>query len=86
MVKLYVGFAMECLIYCNESRYEEGGAMVKESALAIVSSGAREPISVAITFDHLRKKGTMMQKVNVSHGKPKMDKMVGRRELPCFRR
>jgi hypothetical protein len=27
-----------------------------------------------------------MQKVNVSYGKPKMDKMVRRRELPCVRR
>jgi hypothetical protein len=26
-----------------------------------------------------------MQKTNVSHGKTKMDKMVRRRELPCFR-
>jgi hypothetical protein len=28
----------------------------------------------------------MMQKANVSHGKIKMDKMAGRRELPCVRR
>jgi hypothetical protein len=27
-----------------------------------------------------------MQKANVSHGKGEMDKMVGRRELPCVRR
>jgi hypothetical protein len=28
----------------------------------------------------------MIQKANVSHGKPKMDKMVRRRELACVRR
>jgi hypothetical protein len=28
----------------------------------------------------------MMQKVNVSHGKAKMDKMVRRKELPYVRR
>jgi hypothetical protein len=27
----------------------------------------------------------MMQKVNVSHGKPKMDQKVRRRDLPCIR-
>jgi hypothetical protein len=30
------------------------------------SPAAREPISVAIAFDHLRKKGAMVQKANVS--------------------
>jgi hypothetical protein len=40
-----------------------------------------------MSFDHLRKKkGAMMQKGNVSHGKAKMDKMVRRGELPCVRR
>jgi hypothetical protein len=34
----------------------------------------------------MKKKGAMMQKVNVSHGKLKMDKMVRRRGLPCVRR
>jgi hypothetical protein len=33
----------------------------------------------------LRKKGAMMQKANVSHGKTLMGKMV-RRELPCVHR
>jgi hypothetical protein len=47
------------------------------------SPAAREPISVAISVDQLRKKEAMMQKANVSHGKTKMDKTVGRRELPC---
>jgi hypothetical protein len=42
--------------------------------------GARKPISVAIPSDRLRKR-----KVNVSHGKTKMDKMVRRRGLPCIR-
>jgi hypothetical protein len=37
------------------------------------SPGAREPISVAIPFAHLRKNGAIMQKVNVSHGESKMD-------------
>jgi hypothetical protein len=44
------------------------------------------PISVAIPFDHLRKKRAMMQKANVSHGKTMMDKMVRRRDLPCVGR
>jgi hypothetical protein len=42
--------------------------------------GAREPIS------HSKKKGAMMQKANVSHGKAKMDKRERGRELPCVRR
>jgi hypothetical protein len=33
---------------------------------------------VAVSFAHLRKKDAMMQKVNVSHGKVKME-MVRRR-------
>jgi hypothetical protein len=41
--------------------------------------GAREPIFVAILLNLLRKRRVMMQKANVSHGKPKMDKMAGRR-------
>jgi hypothetical protein len=45
----------------------------------------REPISVAVPFDLLRR-GAMMQKVNVGHGRIKMDNMVRRRELPCVRR
>jgi hypothetical protein len=47
---------------------------------------AREPISIAIPFDLLRKEGAMMQKANVSHGKIKMDKMVRGRDLPWVRR
>jgi hypothetical protein len=50
------------------------------------SPDVREPISVVIPLDHLRKKGAMMQKANISHGKTKIDKMEGRRELPCVRR
>ncbi|SAM06028.1 hypothetical protein [Absidia glauca] len=45
------------------------------------SPAAREAISVAIPSDQLRKKGAMMQKANVSHGKPKMDMMVRRRNV-----
>jgi hypothetical protein len=37
------------------------------------SLSARKPISIVIPFDHLRKKGAMIQKVNVSHDK----KIVG---------
>jgi hypothetical protein len=48
--------------------------------------GDRGSISVVIAIDHLRKKGTMMQKAIVSHGKTKMDKPVRRRELPRVRR
>jgi hypothetical protein len=40
---------------------------------------------VAIPFDHSRKKRVTMQKVNVSHGKSKMDKTVRRGELPWVR-
>jgi hypothetical protein len=48
---------------------------------------ARESISVVIPLDHPRKKGAMMmEKVNVGHGKTKMDKAVRRRELLCVRR
>jgi hypothetical protein len=46
---------------------------------------ARKPISIAISFDLLRKKVAIVQKVNVSHGKTKMDKTVRGRELPCVR-
>jgi hypothetical protein len=46
--------------------------------------GARDLISVAILFV-MKKKGAMIQKTNVRLGKTKMDKMVGRRELPCVR-
>jgi hypothetical protein len=49
------------------------------------SPGAREPTSVAISIDPLRKKGAMMPKANVSQGKTKMDKLVRRRELPYVR-
>jgi hypothetical protein len=34
----------------------------------------------------MEKKEAMTQKVNVSQGKAKMDKVVGRRELSCIRR
>jgi hypothetical protein len=44
---------------------------------------AREPIFVVNLVDHPRKKGATMQKANVSLGKPKMNKMMRRRELPC---
>jgi hypothetical protein len=43
------------------------------------SPAASEPIFVVNPFDHLRKKGAMMQKVNVSHGKAKMDKVMTKR-------
>ncbi|SAM08444.1 hypothetical protein [Absidia glauca] len=49
------------------------------------SPGAREPLSVAASFDLPRKRRVLMQIANVSHGKI-MDKMVRRRELPCARR
>jgi hypothetical protein len=49
------------------------------------SPAAREPIFVAILFDLLRKKGALMQKTNVNHGKPMMDKLV-RRRVTCVRR
>jgi hypothetical protein len=45
--------------------------------------GTREPISVAIPFDLLRKKRAIRQKANDSNGKTKMDKRARRRELPC---
>jgi hypothetical protein len=48
--------------------------------------GVRKPIPVVIPFDHLRIKGAMMQKANVGHDKPKMDKAVRRGALPCIRR
>jgi hypothetical protein len=47
------------------------------------SPGTREPISVAIPFDQLGKKGALMQKVNVSPGKTKMDKNM-RWSYPAF--
>jgi hypothetical protein len=50
---------------------------------SLYSPAARELISVAIPFDHLRKKRALMQKANVSHGKAKMDKMVRRSKLLC---
>jgi hypothetical protein len=61
--------------------------MVTESNLRICPSspGAREPISVAVSIDLLRKKEAMAQKANVSQGN-QMDKMVKRRELPSVRR
>jgi hypothetical protein len=43
------------------------------------SFAVREPITVVIPFNQLRKKGAMMQKVNVSPGKIKMDKMARKR-------
>jgi hypothetical protein len=49
------------------------------------SSAAREPISGAFPFDHLWKKGAIVQKVNVSHGEAKMDKLVRMTKLPCIR-
>jgi hypothetical protein len=49
-------------------------------------SATRELISVVIPFDRLRKKEAMMQKVNVSHGKPRMDKALRRKALPSIRR
>jgi hypothetical protein len=50
------------------------------------SPAAREPISVAMSFYLLRKRGAIMQKANVDHGKTKMDKTVRGRELPWVRR
>jgi hypothetical protein len=50
------------------------------------SRGVGESISVAIPSDHIRKKGVMMTKANVSHCEAKMDKMMRRRGLPCVRR
>ncbi|SAM02629.1 hypothetical protein [Absidia glauca] len=47
---------------------------------------ARQTISVVIPIDMLSKRRAMMQKANVSHGKPKMDETVRRSELPCVRR
>jgi hypothetical protein len=40
-------------------------------ATCLSSPADREPISVAIPFDHLRRKEAMMQQANVSHGKTK---------------
>jgi hypothetical protein len=37
--------------------------------ILIICPNAREPISIAIPFDLSRKKGAMMQKANISHGK-----------------
>jgi hypothetical protein len=47
------------------------------------SPGARESVYIAITIDHLRKKGAMKQKANISHGKTMTSRMARRRELPC---
>jgi hypothetical protein len=47
------------------------------------SPGAREPVSVGILSNLLRKRRVIMKDVNVSHGKPKMDKMVKRRVTLC---
>jgi hypothetical protein len=38
-------------------------------------------MSVAVPFDHPRKKGAMMQKANVSHEMTKMDKKKRRRSV-----
>jgi hypothetical protein len=47
------------------------------------SPGAREPISIAIQFDLLRKKEALTQKANVDMT---MMDMVRIRGLPCVRR
>jgi hypothetical protein len=44
---------------------------------------AREPMSIAISFDRLRKKEAMMQKANVSHGSAMKAEILRRREFPC---
>jgi hypothetical protein len=54
--------------------------------ISSASPGARESISVAIPFDHLRKRRAVVQKANVSHGKIMTDMMVRRRGLPSVRR
>ncbi|SAM03212.1 hypothetical protein [Absidia glauca] len=46
------------------------------------SPGVREPISVAISFDLLRKKRAMMQKASGSHGMTMTDKKE--RVTPVF--
>ncbi|SAM00670.1 hypothetical protein [Absidia glauca] len=51
-----------------------------------IHPGARKPISVAIPFDHPRKKVAMMQNANVSHGKQQAGKKERRKDLPCVRR
>jgi hypothetical protein len=48
--------------------------------------GASEPITVFNPFGYLRIKGANDEEANVRHGKTKIDKMVRRGELPCFRR
>jgi hypothetical protein len=73
---------------CNDYRIHIG----KMSAMSPIpnpspcpsSPGAREPISVVIPFDLLRKNRALMQNANVNHGKANMDK-VRRRRLPCVR-
>jgi hypothetical protein len=47
------------------------GMHLKKVAARVCTSSpaAIEHISDAISFDHPRKKGAMMQKANVSHGK-----------------
>jgi hypothetical protein len=52
----------------------------------VSSPTVKESISIAIPFDLPRKKGAMKQKANFSHGKPKMDKKVRKKELPSVRR
>ncbi|SAL95709.1 hypothetical protein [Absidia glauca] len=47
------------------------------------SPASREPISVAITIDLQRKRRVMTQKVNVSQGKQKVDKLRTSR-LWCY--
>jgi hypothetical protein len=48
--------------------------------------GARGFLFVVIPFDHLRKKGAMMQQANVSHGGRKKNKTLKKGGLPCVRR
>jgi hypothetical protein len=48
------------------------------------SPAARKPIFVVIPFDHLRKKGALMQKANVSHGEKTV--FMARKELPSVQR
>jgi hypothetical protein len=75
--------------------YKKSFARVRNSLLPISNPSpclpcpsspvAREPVSVAISSDPLKKKEAMMPKANVSQGKLKMDKRVRRRELPYVR-
>ncbi|SAM01385.1 hypothetical protein [Absidia glauca] len=50
------------------------------------SSGASDPIFVAIPLDLLREKRVMTQKANVSHGKAMVGEMARWGGLPCVRR